>query len=108
MEINESSCLHVRDFDFHTLGPNRAPPPHMSIFSLVKGEKEHEVFEMRMWRRGILNSYNIIKKAAPQIFKVLLFILSILPPKYVSHFPRAPRSGDQFLLIYKGFRDFPI
>ena len=39
MEINESSCLHVRDFDFHTLDPNRAPPPHMSIFNLVKGEK---------------------------------------------------------------------
>ena len=39
MEINESSCLHVRDFDFHTLDPNRTPPPHMSIFSLVKGEK---------------------------------------------------------------------
>ena len=56
MEINESACLHVRDFDFHTLGPNRAPPPHMSIFSLVKGEKEHEVFEMRICRRG-LNSY---------------------------------------------------
>ncbi len=39
MKINESSCLHVRDFDFHTLDPNRAPLPHMSIFSLVKGEK---------------------------------------------------------------------
>ena len=45
MEINKSSCLHVRGFD---LEPNRAPPPHMSIFSLVKGEKEHEVFEMRI------------------------------------------------------------
>ena len=29
----------------------------MSIFSLVKGEKEHEVFEMRMRGRGGLNSY---------------------------------------------------
>ena len=37
--------------------PNRAPPPHMSIFSLVKGGKEHEVFEMRMWERERLNSY---------------------------------------------------
>ena len=26
-------------------GSNRAPHPLMSIFSLVKGEKEHEVFE---------------------------------------------------------------
>ena len=51
MEINKSSCLHVRDFDFHTLDPNRAPPPHMSIFSLAKGGKEHEVFEMRMCGR---------------------------------------------------------
>ena len=57
MKINESSCLHVRDFDFHALDPNRAPLPHMSIFSLVKGEKEHEVFEMQMWERGGLNSY---------------------------------------------------
>ncbi len=48
MEINKSSCLHVRGFDFRTFEPNRAPPPHMSIFSLVKGEKEHEVFEMRI------------------------------------------------------------
>ena len=30
----------------------------MSIFSLVKGEKEHEVFEMRMCGEGFLNSYN--------------------------------------------------
>ena len=29
----------------------------MSIFSLVKGVKEHEVFEMRMCGRGILNRY---------------------------------------------------
>ena len=29
----------------------------MSIFSLVKGEKEHEVFEMRIRGRGGLNSY---------------------------------------------------
>ena len=49
MKINESSCLHVRDFDFHTF---KGSPPHMSIFSLVKGEKEHEVFEMRIWREG--------------------------------------------------------
>ena len=39
MEINESSCLHVRDFDFHTLILIGLPPPHMSIFSLAKGEK---------------------------------------------------------------------
>mgnify|MGYP006908958959 FL=1 len=48
MESNESSCLHVKDIAFHAKNPNRAPPPHMSIFSLVKGEKEHKVFEMRM------------------------------------------------------------
>ena len=48
MESNESSCLHVKDIAFHAKNPNRAPPPHMSIFSLVKGGKEHEVFEMRM------------------------------------------------------------
>ena len=48
MESNESSCLHVKDIAFHAKNPNRAPPPHMSIFSLVKGEKEHEVFEMRI------------------------------------------------------------
>ncbi len=52
MESNESSCLHVKDIAFHAKNPNRAPPPHMSIFSLVKGEKEHEVFEMRMWEGG--------------------------------------------------------
>ena len=52
MEINVSLCLHVRDFYFHTLDPNRVPPPYMSIFSLVKGGKEHEVFEMRMCWRG--------------------------------------------------------
>ena len=39
MESNESSCLHVKDIAFHAKNPNRAPPPHMSIFSLVKGEK---------------------------------------------------------------------
>ena len=33
---------------FLHIDPNRAPHPLMSIFSLVKGEKEHEVFEMRM------------------------------------------------------------
>ena len=48
MEINKSSCLHVKDIAFHAKNPNRAPPPHISIFSLVKGEKEHEVFEMRI------------------------------------------------------------
>ncbi len=26
--------------------------------ALSKARKEHEVFEMRMWRRGVLNSYN--------------------------------------------------
>ena len=29
----------------------------MSIFSLVKGGKEHEVFEMRMFGGEVLNSY---------------------------------------------------
>lgn len=29
----------------------------MSIFSLDKGGKEHEVFEMRMGERGVSNSY---------------------------------------------------
>ena len=57
MKINESSCLHVRGFDFHTVILIGLPPPYMSIFSLVKGEKEHEVFEMRMRGRGGLNSY---------------------------------------------------
>ena len=52
MESNESSCLHVKDIAFHAKNPNRAPPPHMSIFSLVKGGKEHEVFEMRMCGGG--------------------------------------------------------
>ena len=45
-DTNPLSLIHIqmciRD------RPNRAPPPHMSIFSLVKGEKEHEVFEMRI------------------------------------------------------------
>ena len=45
---NVFSCLHVKDIVFLHIGSNRAPPPYMSIFSLVKGEKEHEVFEMRM------------------------------------------------------------
>ena len=43
-------------------GPNRAPHPLMSIFSLVKGGKEHEVFEMRMCERGVLNSYKVTCK----------------------------------------------
>ena len=33
----------------------------MSIFSLAKGEKEHEVFEMRMWK-GSLNRYTTTNK----------------------------------------------
>ena len=33
--------------------------PLISIFSLIKGEKGHEVFEMRMYGgRGVLNSYH--------------------------------------------------
>ena len=52
MEINESSCLHLIGL----------PTPHMSIFSLVKGGKEHEVFEMRMCERGVLNSYKVTCK----------------------------------------------
>ena len=31
----------------------------MSIFSLGKGGKEHEVFEMRMFGGEVLNSYTI-------------------------------------------------
>ena len=53
MEINESPCLHVSDFDFPYIEILIGlPPPHMSIFSLVKGGKEHKVFEMRMWEKG--------------------------------------------------------
>ena len=51
----ESNVFYVqarRFIAFHAKNPNRAPPPHMSIFSHVKGEKEHEVFEMRMWEGG--------------------------------------------------------
>ena len=75
MESNESSCLHVKDIAFHAKNPNRAPPPHISIFSLVKGEKEHEVFEMRMWRRGVLNSYmnNKNKKGSCHIAMITAF-----------------------------------
>ena len=47
---------------FLHIEPNRAPPPQMSIFSLVKGGKEHEVFEMRMCERGALNSYKVTCK----------------------------------------------
>ncbi len=58
MEINESSCLHVRDFDFHTLILIGLPPPHMSIFSLAKGEKRtRSVRNANVWE-GRLNSYN--------------------------------------------------
>ena len=39
MEINESPCLHVRDFDFPYIEILIGLPPHMSIFSLGKGEK---------------------------------------------------------------------
>ena len=40
MEINESPCLHLSDFDFPYIEILIGlPPPHMSIFSLVKGEK---------------------------------------------------------------------
>ena len=42
-------------------GPNRAPHPLMSIFSLVKGGKEHAVFEMRIGAGGGLNSYKNIR-----------------------------------------------
>ena len=38
-------------------GSNRAPHPLMSIFSLVKGGKEHEVFENANEGGGVLNSY---------------------------------------------------
>ena len=55
---NESSCLHVRGILYYTYkSPNRTPPPFMSIFSLVKGEKEHGVFEMPMFGWEVLNCY---------------------------------------------------
>ena len=44
----------------------------MSIFSLAKGEKEHEVFEMRMWRRGVLNSYVNNKKKKGSCHKTMI------------------------------------
>ena len=31
----------------------------MSIFSLVRGGKEHEVFEMRIFGGEVLNSYSV-------------------------------------------------
>ena len=51
-EINESSCLHVRDFDFHTLILIGLPLPIWAFLALLKARKEHEVFEMRMSGRG--------------------------------------------------------
>ena len=46
------SCLHVRIILYYTYKyPNRTPPPIYEHFSLVKGEKEHEVFEMRIYGR---------------------------------------------------------
>lgn len=50
--MNETSCLHVRIIHSYTLCSNRALHLKMSIFSLVKGDIEHEVFEMRIdrWR----------------------------------------------------------
>ena len=51
-EINESSCLHVRDFDFHTLILIGLPLPIWAFLALLKARKEHEVFEMRMCGRG--------------------------------------------------------
>ena len=50
--MNETSCLHVRIIHSYTLCLNRALHLKMSIFSLVKGDIEHEVFEMRIdrWR----------------------------------------------------------
>ena len=72
MEINGSSCLHVRDFDFHTLDPNRAPPSTYKHFQpCQRREKNTKLFEMRMWRRGVLNSYNIIKKENLRLRKEL-------------------------------------
>ena len=54
---NESLCLHIRgDFLIH-ISVRIGPLPNMSIFNLVKGEKEHGVFEMRMFCGEILNSY---------------------------------------------------
>ena len=42
MEINESSCLHVRGFDFHTFDPNRAPLPIWAFLALPKARKNTE------------------------------------------------------------------
>jgi len=50
---NKASCLHVRDVSFIIAEPESgSPPPHMSIFSLGKGEKEHEVFKCEYVGRG--------------------------------------------------------
>ena len=50
--MNETSCLHVRIIHSYTLCSNRALHLKMSIFSLVKGEKEHEVFKCEYVGRG--------------------------------------------------------
>ena len=49
--MNRRVCTQEALISIH-LDLNKAPLPHMSIFSLVKGEKEHEVFEMRMCGEG--------------------------------------------------------
>ena len=59
--------------------PNRAPPPHMSIFSLVKGGKEHEVFEMRMWERERLNSYVFLLELLIRLNLVTRILIAVMP-----------------------------
>ena len=54
---DESSCLHVRDGFLIHINVRIGLQPNMSIFSLVKGEKEHGVFEMRMFGWEVLNCY---------------------------------------------------
>lgn len=39
-------------FLYHSGARIGLPTPHMSIFSLGKGEKEHEVFKCDMWGGG--------------------------------------------------------
>ena len=46
----------------------------MSIFSLVKGEKEHGVFEMRMFGGEVMNSYIFINIHSAPWNKIRRFV----------------------------------
>ena len=47
-------------------------PLHIWAFlALSKARKEHEVFEMRMWRRGVLNSYFYSKFTMMSVYREL-------------------------------------